>query len=243
MVQKISKYEFLGNGPIKMLYPGKGIGKGDTGIGSIGRIDHPAFRGKTVIPMHPHSNDEILSYFRTGKAEHKDSEGMEKTIGGKTLMLMKAGKVVFHEEKINGQEELFEGLQIFIRPKKKDLVPEVKFLTLPELHSENEWRLIASPSDESTFQFSSSTWIYDTRLVKGNNIQLPTFENHLTILIYTFQGEVNINKELNLKKMDSLLVRNETVSIESIEDSELVLFVTDEGAEVFKEGMYSGNKF
>ncbi|RZJ48244.1 MAG: nuclease PIN, partial [Chryseobacterium sp.] len=173
MLQKINNTKFAGNGPIKILYPGLEVSTADTGIGSIGRIDHAEIQGNTTIKMHPHINDEILSYFRTGTAEHSDSEGLVKVIGKKTLMLMKAGKMFQHEEKVFGQEEMLEGLQIFIRPGKKDLKPEVLFLELDEMYSENKWRLLASPNQETTFQFSSETWLYDAKLIENSTISLP----------------------------------------------------------------------
>jgi len=120
MLQKINKNNFVGHGPISILYPGTVVSKSDTGIGSIGRIDHAHIRGNTVIPMHPHINDEILSYFRTGKAEHKDSEGFVEFISGNRIMLMKAGRSFYHEERIIDEGEPLEGLQIFIRPQKKE---------------------------------------------------------------------------------------------------------------------------
>jgi len=243
MLHKISKTRFTGHGPIKILYPGLEISKEDTGIGSIGRIDHPEIHGNTVIKMHPHINDEILSYFRTGTAEHSDSEGFVKTIGKKTLMLMKAGKMFQHEEKIFGDKEPMEGLQIFIRPGEEDLKPEVVFLELDEIHSENKWRLLASPNVETAFQFSSHTWLYDARLLEENTLLLPDLAKEgLTLLLYVFKGIVTVNSDLNLEKKDSLLIKNENVIIKANQDSELVLFVTDESEEVFKGGMYSGNK-
>ncbi|MCX8534224.1 pirin family protein [Chryseobacterium luquanense] len=243
MLHKISNTRFTGHGPIKILYPGLEISKEDTGIGSIGRIDHPEIHGKTVIKMHPHINDEILSYFRTGTAEHSDSEGFVKTIGKRTLMLMKAGKMFQHEEKIFGDKEPMEGLQIFIRPGEKDLKPEVVFLELDEIHSENKWRLLASPNVETDFQFSSQTWLYDARLLEENTLLLPDLAiQGLTLLLYVFKGNIIVNSDLNLEKKDSLLIKDENVIIKANQDSELVLFVTDESAEVFKEGMYSGNK-
>lgn len=243
MLHKISNTRFTGHDPIKILYPGLEISKEDTGIGSIGRIDHPEIYGKTVIKMHPHINDEILSYFRTGTAEHSDSEGFVKTIGKKTLMLMKAGKMFQHEEKIFGDKEPMEGLQIFIRPGEKDLKPEVVFIELGEIHSENKWRLLASPNVETAFQFSSQTWLYDARLLEENTLLLPDLAKEgLTLLLYVFKGNVTVNSDLNLEKKDSLLIKDENITIKANQDSELVLFVTDESAEVFKEGMYSGNK-
>lgn len=243
MLHKISNTKFTGHGPIKILYPGLEISKEDTGIGSIGRIDHPEIYGNTVIKMHPHINDEILSYFRTGTAEHSDSEGFVKTIGKKTLMLMKAGKMFQHEEKIFGDKEPMEGLQIFIRPGERDLKPEVVFLELDEVHSENKWRLLASPNNETTFQFSSQTWLYDVKLLEENILSLPDLAKEgLTLLLYVFKGNVIVNSDLNLEKKDSLFIKDENITIKANQDSELVLFVTDENAEVFKGGMYSGNK-
>jgi redox-sensitive bicupin YhaK (pirin superfamily) len=243
MVQKINNTMFVGNGPIKILYPGLAISKTDTGIGSIGRIDHPEFYGNTVIKMHPHINDEILSYFRTGKAEHKDSEGFVGNIGKNKLMLMKAGKLFYHEEKIFGGEELFEGLQIFIRPGKKDLKPEVHFLELDDHHSKNKWRLLASPSDKTKLRFSSQTWIYDMKLLENNKTFLPELpQEGLTYLLYVFKGKATINTNIELVKKESLVIKGDKITIIANEDTELVLFITDEEAEIFKEGMYSGNQ-
>lgn len=244
MIKKIESSSFVGHGPIKILYPGLTITKTDSGIGSIGRIDHPEIHGNTVIKMHPHINDEILSYFRTGKAEHTDSEGFEKTIGCKTLMLMKAGKSFFHEEKIIGVPEPLEGLQIFIRPGQADLKPEVIFMDLEQYHSKDKWRLLASPDPETVFQFSSQTWLYDMKLSANRSGDLPVLARpNLTTLLYVFGGEVVVNDTIGLKKKDALLIKDEPVSIQTKGvDAELVLFVTDENAPLFKGGMYSGNQ-
>lgn len=244
MLQKINKKNFVGHGPISILYPGTVVSKSDSGIGSIGRIDHAYFRGNTVIPMHPHINDEILSYFRTGKAEHKDSEGFVEFISGNKIMLMKAGRSFYHEERIMGEVEPFEGLQIFIRPQKKDLQPQVIFLDLETLHSENKWRLLASPTPATTFQFSSQTWLFDMKLLKGSKTILPEQpQSNLTALLYVFNGQIKVNADISLAKKEGLIIKNEHITIESgEEDAELVLLVTDENAEIYKDGMYSGNK-
>lgn len=246
MLQKISR-SHLERGFITMLYPGATVSDTDTGIGSIGRIDHARVSGGGFIPMHPHVNDEILSYFRSGKGEHKDSEGFVEIIGRERLMLMKAGKSFYHEERMFDEGEPLEGLQIFIRPGKKDLSPEVRFMELETLHSENKWRLIASPTTETTFQFSSQTWIYDTKLLHGNSLALPVLaKEQLTCLLYVFKGDVNIQSEnrrlVSLDVKESAVIKDEAITITANEDTELVLFVTDEEAEIFKDGMYSGNQ-
>lgn len=244
MLEKIHSNVFRGHGPIKVLYPGLVNGKGDSGLGSIGRIDHATFRGRHHIAMHPHVNDEILSYFRSGKVEHLDSEGFQEQISSGRLMLMKAGKFFQHEEYIDGTVEPHEGLQIFIRPGEKDLQPQVIFNELKKIYSDNNWRLLASPVSDSAFQFSSRTWIYDNRLSPGTDAALPAFPAPgLTGLLYVYQGEVTINGDMYLQKQEGLIFRDEAIRIDTGSGAELVLFLTDEQASIYKGGMYSGNQF
>lgn len=47
---------------IEILFPGLILENGDSGVGAIGRIDHAHFRPGSRVPMHPHKNDEILTY-------------------------------------------------------------------------------------------------------------------------------------------------------------------------------------
>jgi redox-sensitive bicupin YhaK (pirin superfamily) len=157
---------------------------------------------------------------------------------------MKAGKSFFHEEKIIGEPEPLEGLQIFIRPGKKDLNPQVIFLELENFHSENRWRLLASPHSETTFQFSSQTWLYDTKLSENSTIRLPQLPGeNLTCLLYVFQGKINVNGQISLEKKEALIIKGEEISINTADEkAELVLFITDEDGEIFNGGMYSGNQ-
>jgi redox-sensitive bicupin YhaK (pirin superfamily) len=193
--------------------------------------------------MHPHINDEILTYLRSGYVEHTDSEGYSANISNTKLMLMKAGRSFFHEEKIIDQGKPLEGLQIFIRPGKKDLDPVVTFLELENIYSEDHWRLIASPASKTTLQFTSQTWIYDRMVINQEQFKLPELaKGNLTCLLYVFNGQVRINNEIHLIKKDSLIIKDELVTITATDKSELVLFITDEAAEHFDQGMYSGNQ-
>ncbi len=243
MLHKISKDRLVGHGPIKMFFPGLTVSDTDTGLASIGRIDHALFEGDNIIRMHPHVNDEILTYLRSGYVEHMDSEGYKADLQNNKLMLMKAGKLFHHEEKIIDKGEALEALQIFIRPKKKDDKPVVTFRELETTYSENEWRLIASPTEDAALQFTSDTWIYDIKADPNLEFKLPALvRENLTCILYVFNGSVKVNESIDLTKKDSLLIRNENIDVHANEGTELVLFVTDESAEYFDQGMFSGNQ-
>jgi hypothetical protein len=240
VITKFGRSNNVGNSHISIFYPGLLLGEGDSGVGSIGRIDQANISSGTTIKMHPHINDEILSYFRVGSVVHSDSTGFDERIGRGRLMLMKAGKVFFHEEKILDR---LEGLQIFIRPGTADYEPEISFLDLEPEDSINEWRLLASYKPSSSLRFTSKTEIYDISLQSDQRIPLPLSElpNQVKIL-YVFQGEATVNNHITLNKGEGVIIEEGEVHISASLGAEVVLFVTDRMQDCYKEGMFSGMK-
>ncbi|MEO6980895.1 MAG: pirin family protein, partial [Mucilaginibacter sp.] len=119
--QKIIKKN--GGFGIEILFPGKGTGSDDSGIGTIGRIDQATVTPGTLVPMHPHQDDEILTYLRSGVVQHKDTEGNVEFITNKRLMMMNAGSKFQHEELVLPPGGGLTALQIFIRPEMGGLTP------------------------------------------------------------------------------------------------------------------------
>ena len=226
---------------ISSLFPGCGISYEDTGLGAIGKIDHARIPSGITIKMHPHINDDILSYFRVGVSKHVDSENITAEISRKRLMLMQAGKIFHHEEQIL---EPLEGLQIFIRPQYKDDEPKVSFFDLEETDSIDQWRLLASPGNQTPLRFTSETWIYDITIDQKKQFTLPTpTPKGLTALLYVFQGELLLNDTMELLKEESVVIKDESIKVEAEPGTELVLFYTNVDSNCYKNGMYSGNQF
>lgn len=86
---------------VQILYPGLIRPQlKDSGFATLGRIDHARITPGTLIPMHPHKDDEILTYLRSGEVQHLDSEGFTGIISNQHLMIMNAGAKFFHEERV-----------------------------------------------------------------------------------------------------------------------------------------------
>jgi redox-sensitive bicupin YhaK (pirin superfamily) len=238
--QKIIKKN--GGFGIEILFPGKGINSEDSGIGTIGRIDQATVTPGTLVPMHPHKDDEILTYLRTGVVEHKDTEGNIEVITNKRLMMMNAGRQFQHEELVLPESGALTALQIFIRPEFAGLMPKVQFYDFPEAISQNRWRQIAGKDDTFPLQIRSSTWIYDINLEKGKQQSLPVLPiRDATCLVYLFDGLLAVNDNFNIQKGESMVVENEEIRLAALAECNIVLFVTDRTATAFKDGMYSGN--
>jgi len=227
---------------IEILFPGKGISSDDSGIGTIGRIDQAVVMPGTLVPMHPHQDDEILTYLRSGVVEHKDTEGNIEIITNKRLMMMNAGARFQHEELVLPEGGVLTALQIFIRPEFGGMDPKVQFYEFPEATSRNEWRGVAGKDQTFPLQIRSSAWIYDMKLEQGKKQSLPVLPvANSTCLVYLFDGKLLVNEDIGIQKGESLVVENEEIQLTATEDSDIVLFITDQNARVFKEGMYSDN--
>jgi redox-sensitive bicupin YhaK (pirin superfamily) len=227
---------------IQILYPGLIRPElHDTGLSTIGRIDHARINPGRLIPMHPHRDDEILTYLRSGRVKHLDSEGHTGTISNQNLMLMNAGASFYHEERVLEEGGVLEGLQIFNRPETAGLPPKVQFYQLPEIYSENTWRTIAGKGYDYPLQIRSNTWLMDMRLEKGEEIILPEAPaENCTFLLYVFDGKININ-DTTLATGERALIENESPTFRAAETSNIVLFITQTEAVHFDGGMYSGN--
>lgn len=227
---------------IQILYPGLIRPQlDDSGFATIGRIDHARITPGTLIPMHPHKDDEILTYLRGGNVKHLDSEGHTDIISNQKLMLMNAGANFFHQEKVLEEAGTVEGLQIFIRPEKKGLPPKTQFAEFKEAYSYNRWRKIAGMGHDYPLQIRSKTWLMDLRLEKGEKIKLPQAPSEsCAFLFYVFNGTTEVDQILFCAG-ESALIENESPEFRAVKTSDVVLFITQTTAIHFDGGMYSGN--
>jgi redox-sensitive bicupin YhaK (pirin superfamily) len=226
---------------IEVLYPGLVLGQNDTGIGAIGRIDHAHVSPGTVVPMHPHRDDEILSYMREGRMVHTDTVGNKEELTNLRMMMMNAGHSFQHEERMAGSEPI-KMLQIFLRPRAKDLEPRVQFHDFETKHSHNVWRLLAAPRGEAPLEVRADVWVHDASLRSGEKLTLPPAKGkQVTRILYAFAGTVSVGTETVLTEGESLIIQGGDYEVVAHDDSDIVLFTTDTAAPVFKGGMFSGN--
>ena len=226
---------------IEILFPGMAQGNGDSGIGTIGRIDDANIAPGTLVRMHPHQDDEILTYLRRGKVMHKDTVGQVDWISPTRLMLMGAGREFQHEEWVDPAGGQLRALQIFLRPSVSGLEPIVQFHNFDAPVSYGAWRRIAGPEAEAPLRVRSASWVEDGQFEKGATVTFPRPAiERPTRLLYVFNGNVSVGG-INLTTGDSAILVATAHELEILADSELVVFTTDASAPAFTGGMFSGN--
>ncbi|WP_296435340.1 pirin family protein [Rhizobium sp. UBA1881] len=225
---------------VEILYPGLTHTSDDSGIGPIGRIDRAQVQPGHLIAMHPHKDDEILTYIRGGEMLHRDTVGNEEKLDKTHFMMMNAGHTFQHEELMLGNSPV-RALQIFLRPNAPDLEPMVQFHDFVDANSDNDWRLIAGPH-EAPLTVRSDVRVFDTRMTRGSRLRLPAAADPGTsFLLYVFDGAIDFG-DVTITTGESAFAGWVDDKPTAKTDSDVVLFVFDPEAEVFRGGMFSGNQ-
>jgi len=212
--------------------------KADPAFGSLSVIDHGRLGVGTLVAMHEHINDEILSYLWRGTMIHEDSSGHRVALSPNRLMMMNAGRSFWHEESV--PETPVEMLQIFIRPQEADLDGTVQFFDRPAPISDSQWHLLGGPEDsDAPLKIRQQVRVYDAHLASGQALSLPPTGN-LSPWLYLMDGTIRIGDQLLVKGDATTDLDAALPSIHAESDATLVLFLVDRTARATRDGTISG---
>ena len=76
--------------------------------------DPVAETGGMVVPPHPHTGLQTVSWLFTGEVEHRDSAGNHAMVRPGELNLMTAGRGIAHSEVSTPQTDLLHGVQLWV---------------------------------------------------------------------------------------------------------------------------------
>ncbi|MCF2206422.1 pirin family protein [Halobacterium salinarum] len=217
-------------------YPGRLLpDHDDHGYGPLARVDEAILDPDTFVGMHPHQNDEIVSYVPTGVMRHRDRAGNELVMDSEHLMVMNAGREFWHEEQTLADDPQLRLLQIFVRPHTTDLEPNIQQGPVPDPVT-NEWRHLFGPEEsDAPFYVRNDVNFYDVHLDVGTSVELPSITGWDTYF-YVFEGAVEANETTFGRTEQGLLVGAEELTVTAQEETLLVAFLINPDAPLTYQG-------
>lgn len=221
---------------VQLYHPGELVpGHGDHGYGTLAVVAESFMAPGSVVPMHMHRNEEIVSWVPEGVMRHDDLAHGKLVTDGDHLLVMNAGRRFSHTERTLETDPSLRMLQIFVRPRAVDLEPRLQHGALP-VAEESAWRLIVgSEGEDAPFSVRNEVQILDGRMVQGAHISLPQREGWHTWL-FVYRGAVEIDG-VRLGQSESVLVGSAgPVEIGAVEETLLIVFVINPRAKITRAG-------
>ncbi|NHN49395.1 pirin family protein [Halostella sp. JP-L12] len=223
---------------IHFNFPGRTLpGHDDHGYGPLATVVESFMDPGTLIRMHQHRNEEIVSWVPDGVMRHDDRRGNELVTDPDHLMVMNAGSGFWHAEETYEDDPPLRMLQIFVRPHSLGLDPAIQHEPIPDAVP-NEWRHLFGPEDgDAPLYVRNAVDFYDCRLDAGATVTLPSRPGR-DIYLYVFDGAVKAGDgaaEIGYTE-SALVTAEDDVAVTATEQSTVVAFSIDPDAPITRQG-------
>ncbi|MEQ9812559.1 MAG: pirin family protein [Azospirillaceae bacterium] len=195
------------------------------GVGPLIVWNDDTIQAGAGFPMHPHRDMEIITYVRTGQVDHADHLGNRGTTKAGDVQVMSAGTGIMHAEYNMGKEAttLF---QIWIAPNRRGLPPRWDQREFPRGDRANRLVPLASGQDDKieagALFIAQDATIYGATLTGGTVVEHAMGSGRIGYLVAS-EGRIKVNG-IEIGTRDGAVIRAaETLTIEALEDAEIVL--------------------
>lgn len=223
---------------IRFNFPGRNHPTHDDhGYGPLSTVVESFMDPGTLIPMHQHRDEEIISWVPDGVMRHDDRDGNELVTDAEHLMIMNAGRGFWHEERTLPGDPPLRMLQIFVRPHSLGLEPKIQHEPIAD-PVENRWRRLFGPKgSDAPLSVRNDVECYDVPIGRDTAVELPSKPDRHTYF-YVFDGTVRSDGERFESTESGLVVGGGTdsVTLTAETDALLVAFVIDPDAPITRQG-------
>jgi hypothetical protein len=221
---------------IHFNFPGRAVpDHDDHGYGPLATVVESFMDPGTLIRMHQHRNEEIVSWVPEGVMRHDDRQGNDLVTDPDHLMVMNAGSGFWHAEETLTDDPPLRMLQIFVRPHSLDLEPGIQHEAIPDAVT-GEWRHLFGPEGtDAPLAVRNDVDCYDCRLDAGATATLPSRPGWHTYL-YVFDGAVEVDEEPVGYTESALVTGGDDVPVTATEDATIVAFTVNPDAPITRRG-------
>ena len=217
-------------------FPGRTVpDHDDHGYGPLSTVVESFLDPGTLIRMHQHRNEEIISWVPAGVMRHEDRQDNTLVTDSEHLMIMGAGSGFWHSEETLADDPPLRMLQIFVRPHSLDLEPTIQHESIPD-STPNEWRHLFGPEGtDAPLSVRNEVDLHDCRLNADETVTVPTNAGRDTYL-YVFEGAVDLAGQPLGYTESAVLTGGGQATVTAREDSVLVAFCLDPSAPITRQG-------
>ncbi|MPV99545.1 pirin family protein [Bombella apis] len=180
----------------------------------------------TGFDTHPHRDMEIITYVRQGAITHRDSLGNTGRTEAGDVQVMSAGTGIFHSE-YNNEPIPTQIFQIWIIPTDKGHGPSWATRHFPKGEQTGQFTVLASghADDKDALPIHTDARVLGLSLQKGQQASYAFTPGRLGYLVPA-KGTLLLNGQTITARSGAAIAGEDTITLEALEDSEIILVDT-----------------
>ena len=173
---------------------------------------------------HSHRDMEIITYVLEGALAHKDSTGTSSVIRVGEVQRMSAGTGISHSEYNASETEPVHFLQIWIIPDRTGLTPGYEQQAFSYDCNDGRWTLIGSKDGrDGSVSVQQDIELWAACLATGGEVRFVV-KGGRQAWLQLARGSASLNGASLRAGDGAAIAEEETLQVEALEDSELLLF-------------------
>lgn len=194
-----------------------------THFGTLRVFNDDTLSPGAVWPLHPHRDNEVVTYCAAGEFRHEDERGKGGILRKGWVQHTTVGKGMWHSEINNRQDEPMRFIQMWFLPSKHGLEPSVEQKRVEKEERTNRFLPLVSNKHPGALKIVSDAAVYSCFLQKGKKVTHTLDEKHGAYLYVLEGGTVEVNEKPIPELGAAKIVDEKEIRVEAQNDAELLL--------------------
>ena len=191
------------------------------GFGTLRVLNDDVIAPSMGFDLHEHANYEIITIVLKGTVRHTDSMGNTGVVKAGEVQRISAGRGIAHSEHNASKTEPLELLQIWVKPKERDIDPsyEQKQVTV----GKNDFVAVVCGKEESgALGMHQDARFAMAEIEAGTEVAYTPYQSTNGQFVFVISGMVTVANE-QLKDRDAAAITDEQFSVKAVEKSTVLI--------------------
>jgi quercetin 2,3-dioxygenase len=176
-----------------------------------------------VWPLHPHRDNEVVTYVAGGEFRHADEHGKGGILQQGWVQHTTVGRGMWHSEINNRPDQPMRFIQMWFYPARRGLEPSVEQKVVEKPDRTDRLLPLVSNQDEGALPIVADARVLSSFLHAGKVIDYD-LETGRGIYLYVLEGGPIFVNGTRIETLGAAMIREETaIAVVAEEDAELLL--------------------
>ncbi|TMI22210.1 pirin family protein [Candidatus Bathyarchaeota archaeon] len=192
-------------------------------FGNLRVLNDDTLSPGAVWPLHPHTQNEVVTYVAEGEFRHEDERGKGGVLHKGGVQHTTVGRGMYHSEINNRKDIPMRFIQIWYMPERLNMTPSVEQMEVDRADRTNVWLPLVSKNYEDTLPLRADGAVLASFLQPGHKIDYELRDGHGLYLYVLEGGPVRLGDQL-LPEFNAAEIRGQgNITTTAEGDAELLL--------------------